>query len=274
MAAVLVLAVAGGGGLGLYKSGRISLSALPFMSDGGEQGLRASKAGLKESPLKGFAGSAQEVDASFQKAALWQLVKREFPDWYNERVNDTVRLKSEKKDDAAIAGHLTQALIDLRRRNVDAALAASPARLKFVAASFVENLSKLAKHSIDACYGFISQGESSPLVVEMMRSAEHTATLQAQLTAIFEAIVEGRKAPKAYEQANRNDYDVLAAQLANRGWSAVDLQTFSDARALSKAKPERVCQMVQDWFSAQLAVKDEAAQIRLLVEALKPVVAG
>jgi hypothetical protein len=32
--------------------------------------------------------------------------------------------------------------------------------------------------------------------------------------------------------------------------------------------------MVQDWFAAQLAVKDEAVQMRLLVEALKPVVAG
>jgi hypothetical protein len=32
--------------------------------------------------------------------------------------------------------------------------------------------------------------------------------------------------------------------------------------------------MVQDWFAAQLAVKDEDVQLRLLVEALKPVVAG
>ena len=59
-----------------------------------------------------------------------------------------------------------------------------------------------------------------------------------------------------------------------RGWNPVDLQFFSDARALSRATPQKVCQMVQDWFAAQLAVKDEDVQLRLLVEALKPVVAG
>ena len=32
--------------------------------------------------------------------------------------------------------------------------------------------------------------------------------------------------------------------------------------------------MVQDWFAAQLAVGDEEVQVRLLIEALKPVVAG
>jgi hypothetical protein len=53
-----------------------------------------------------------------------------------------------------------------------------------------------------------------------------------------------------------------------------DLALFSDPRALSRAAPQKVCQMVQDWFAAQLAVKDEDVQLRLLVEALKPVVAG
>jgi hypothetical protein len=32
--------------------------------------------------------------------------------------------------------------------------------------------------------------------------------------------------------------------------------------------------MVQDWFAAQLSVPDAEVQIRLLVEALRPVVAG
>ena len=38
--------------------------------------------------------------------------------------------------------------------------------------------------------------------------------------------------------------------------------------------PDQVCQMVQDWFVAHLAVKDKAAQDRLLYETLKPVVSG
>ena len=87
-------------------------------------------------------------------------------------------------------------------------------------------------------------------------------------------MAEGRKKPQSHDSPKQGDYDILAQQLAAKGWSTADLQTFIDARALARAKPERVCQMVQDWFSAQLAVKDEATQIRLLVETLKPVVAG
>ena len=63
-------------------------------------------------------------------------------------------------------------------------------------------------------------------------------------------------------------------ELAKLGWKQNDLKVFSDHQALSHEPPERVCQMVQDWFAAHLAVADKAAQERLLVETLKPVVSG
>jgi hypothetical protein len=49
---------------------------------------------------------------------------------------------------------------------------------------------------------------------------------------------------------------------------------FSDERELAKAPPDKVCQMVHDWFAAQLGLADTEAQMRLLVESLRPVVAG
>jgi hypothetical protein len=154
------------------------------------------------------------------------------------------------------------------------ALAASPQHLKSVAATFLDNLERLSRHSTDACYGFISQGETNPLIVELSRSSEHTPALQKQAAAIFSAIAEGRRTPAQHRQPTREDYDQLAMQLAKRGWSPMDLQLFSDARSLARAAPDRVCRMVQDWFAAQLAVSDEDVQVRLLIEALKPVVAG
>ena len=218
--------------------------------------------------------TANEVDAALQKARLWRLLKTEFADWYTERVQEVVRAKAQRKDDAAIAGELSQALIKLRRDNADAALSASPTRLQAVAASFVDNLDRLAKHSTEACYGYISAGETDPLVAELMRSSELAAPLQAQLAAIFEAIADGRRSPRKHPQVLTADFDALAAHLAQRGWGPQDLQLFSDARALSRATPLRVCKMVRDWFTAQLDVKDEAVQVRLLVETLKPVVSG
>ncbi len=237
-------------------------------------GSAAAKAIAGQSVLMAVGSSPQEVDANFQKSGLWRLLKKEFPEWYADQIKETARLGSEQKDERAIAKHLADAMVALRRKHVSEALSASPQQLRVVASAFLSNLGRLASHSIEACYSFISQGETNPAVVELMRSSEHAGNLQGQVVAVFEAIAEGRKAPREPSPPRREDYDALAAQLAGRGWNPVDLQLFSDARALSRATPQKVCQMVQDWFAAQLAVKDEDVQLRLLVEALKPVVAG
>jgi hypothetical protein len=51
------------------------------------------------------------------------------------------------------------------------------------------------------------------------------------------------------------------------------MRLFSDERALAHAGAAKVCQMVQDWFAAQLAITDPDMQLRLLIDSLKPVVA-
>lgn len=221
-----------------------------------------------------FGSTATEVDAALQKTKLWPVLKREFSNWYAQQVNDIIRAKAQRKDDIAIANSLAQAVVKLRRDNADAALSASPARLQAVAASFVDNLDRLAKHSTEACYGYISAGEADPVIADLMRNSELAIPLQAQLAAIFEAIADGRRAPRKQGQAQTADFDALATHLGKRGWSPLDLQLFSDARALSRAAPVRVCKMVRDWFTAQLDIQDEAIQIRLLIETLKPVVSG
>lgn len=294
----LLLAVLAGTALALHRSGRLpalmadlglgdtaqiaaneSGNVTGSNPDSGAQAVSLKVASQspdvpKTLPLRNLGSTATEIDAGLQTAPLWQLLKKEFPDWYGEQVNEVARLKGEQKDDKAIAQALAEALVALRRKHLADALAASPSRLRQLASSFLGNLGRLAGTSTDACYGYISQGETSPMVVELARGSEHGPHLQAQSLAVFEAIVEGRKAPRAPTSPRREDYDALASQLAQRGWSPADLQLFSDARALSRAPPQKVCQMVQDWFAAQLAVKDEDVQLRLLVEALKPVVAG
>jgi hypothetical protein len=278
VAAVLVLALIGGGIYALHAAGQLDPLVSRVSSAAAPQSttpplVTASREAAKPAQT-GYPSDPAEVDRQFQRSALWQLLKVEFPDWYQERVRDAARQKSEGKADKAIAQHLAEQLVALRRKHVTDALAASPQNLKSVASTFLDNLERLSKHSIDACYGFISQGETNPLIVELSRASEHTPALQRQAAAIFKAIAEGRRAPAQHRPPTREDYDQLAMQLAKRGWSPADLQLFSDARSLARATPERVCRMVQDWFAAQLAVSDEDVQVRLLIEALKPVVAG
>lgn len=281
VAALVILAGLAAGALALYKTGKLTdipFLAAPVVSDSvpvvSRPGNAVRDAGSTAvaGPMVG-SGTRQAIDESLQRSPLWRLLKRDFSDWYQDRIAEVAKLSSESKSEREISASMTRAIVDLRRRHHADALAAGPARLKSMAAAFVDNLSRLSRISTPACYGYISQGEASPAIADL-QSPEERALIDAQLATIFDAVAEGRQSPTTRDPPKREDYDILSSELAKRGWSAADLQLFTDARALSRAAPEKVCQMVQDWFAAQLAVEDEPAKIRLLGEALKPVVAG
>lgn len=234
----------------------------------------ADRKSLEVPPLAGFTDTPETTDTKLQATALWRVIKREFPDWYTQRLAESATLARASKDEAAIGQQMARKLVELRRQQVANALSATLPRLKSVATAFYDNLVQLRRYSTDACYGFISQGEANPAIVKLLQGSEHTPHLQAQLTSVFEAIAEGRKQPRVYPQPRQTDYDKLAADLTKRGWTPADMKLFSDERALAKAEPEKVCQMVHDWFAAQLSLSDPEAQMRLLVESLRPVVAG
>jgi GYF domain 2 len=266
-AAAAVIVVAGWVAMGKLRS----ISAGP-----GVPALTASAvpAKGKTAPRGPVASNPEAIDASFQRTMLWSVVKREFPDWYGERLKETAKLSTDNKPEDAIAKHLVEALVALRRKNADHALAASTPKLKAIASAFLENLKKLNAQSTTACYSFISQLEAAPAVIELLQQPELGSPFEAQVAAVFEAIADGRKSPTQHVAPKKTDYDALADQLTKLGWSQADLQLFADPRALARTSPERVCKMVQDWFSAHIAITDLEAQERLLVETLKPVVAG
>jgi len=91
---------------------------------------------------------------------------------------------------------------------------------------------------------------------------------------VVEAIAEGRKQPRVYPRPEQADYQMLAADLIKLGWTQDDMKLFSSPQALSQATPDKVCQLVHDWFRAQLAISDPEKQMRLLVESLRPIFAG
>lgn len=215
-----------------------------------------------------------QLDVRLQKIPAWGLLKKDFPDWYISNVAAAEKLTAEKKPGAEVATQLVQGLVKLRRENADKALAASPEKLKRVAAAFLENLRSLQAQSVGACYGYISKGELSPGVVELMISPENAPSFNNHMLAVFEAVAEGSKSPVKHESAVKADYDILIQELGKLGWKEEDLQTFSNPRLLAKREPGQVCKMVQEWFVAHLAVPDAAAQERLLFETLKPVVSG
>ena len=237
-------------------------------------GVAAPVGAIEAAPLGGFGNSAASIDQTLQKSDLWRLLKRDFPDWYQARLQESVEAALAGKGDTVITEQMAKALVVLRRQNAEHALSAGIPRLKALAGTFARTLTKLNNVSVDACYGFISRGEASPEIVKLMQSPQHTALVQGMLLAVFEAIAEGRRTPRVYPPPRQTDYSALTAELTLRGWTPADMQLFSDERMLAKAPPDRVCQMVQQWFEAQLGMKDADAQLRLLVDALKPVVAG
>jgi len=283
--ALALIAIVGGGGWVAWQSGALGFlhDSMTSSSDGevptvaapGSDAATPSSEGTAPAASTAALGvDAQALDSKFSSLAAWSVVKREFPDWYGEQLRQAAQLTSEHQTEEAVNKHLAEALVTLRRQHANDALAASTPRLKEVAVAFLNNLKALAEKNVGACYGFISQGETSPAVLEVLQSPEHGASVQTQIAAIFEAIADGRRAPTTHEKALKEDYDVLVQELTKLGWKENDLQVFSNPSLLSREPPDRVCQMVQDWFLAHLAVGDQATQERLLVETLKPVVSG
>ncbi|MDX2307615.1 MAG: GYF domain-containing protein [Hyphomicrobium sp.] len=214
------------------------------------------------------------IDARLQKVPLWSLLKAQYPDWYGTQVGTIRSMTNEKKGEEEITRSLLTALVDLRRKNATEALSASTPKLMEMATAFVANLKAMQGQSVEACYGFISKGEATPEAATMLTKPDQAQPLQKQLEAVFAAAAEGRVSPMTRQAPQKKDYDLLAAELGTIGWSEADMQLFADPKALAQAPKDQVCKMVQDWFQAHLAVKDAAAQERLLHETLRAVVAG
>ncbi len=282
-AAVLVVLVAAGGGWYVWQKGKGPQSSdeVPVVKNEQAAPSKQAATATTETPSSDSTVSpatvqkgAEALDAKFQNTPMWSVVKREFPDWYSEKLSEAAKLTAQNEPEMAITKHLAEALVALRRQHAQEALSASTEKLKTVANAFLNNLKSLGERSVGACYGFISQGETAPVVLEIMQSPRDGASVQAQVAAIFEAIADGRKAPTTHDRAVKEDYEVLVQQLTKLGWKENDLKVFSNPSALSREPPARVCKMVQDWFLAHLSVEDKATQERLLVETLKPVVSG
>ena len=215
-----------------------------------------------------------DIDVRLQKIPVWTLLKRDYHDWYETTVGEAAKMEVEKRPESDVAMHLAQGLVALRRQNAEKALAASPERLREMASAFLANLQALQTQGVSACYGFISKGETSPAIVQLMQTPETASAFNGHVKAVFDAIAEGSNAPTEHAAAAKGDYDILIKELGKIGWKEEDLKTFSNPRLLAKQPPDQVCKMVIDWFVAHLAVKDEAVQERLLFETLKPVVTG
>lgn len=232
-------------------------------------------AAVKPAAAEPSSSDIAAMDERLQHTAHWPVLKRVFPDWYGDRLHEAARLKAEQHSDDEINKSLAEQIVALRRQNVSQALSASAPKLKALASAFLDNLKQLKAQSTTTCYNFISRGETTPGVVDLLEVTKTPPPLlQLQIVAIFDAIDEGRTSPVTHQRPQKPDFDVLMTQLAKLGWTQADVATFADPDKLAKAEPERVCQMVQDWFVAHIAIPDAGVQERLLSETLRPVVAG
>ena len=271
---LLVALLAGGGALAYPYRTQLAALVASLTAPSGAMAI-ADRKSLETPPFAGFqTGTADGIDANLQATALWRVIKRQFPDWYAQRLGEAAALAKDNKGDAVIGQYLARKLVELRRQQIANGLSAKLETLKMVATAYFESLEKLRKHSAEACNAFIRQGEAEPQIVALLQGSEHTGHLQAQLTAVFEAIAEGRQLPRVHPQPTQAQYQMLASELAKRGWTQDDFKLLSSKQAMAQGTPEKVCQLVHDFFAAQLTLPDADAQTRLLVDSLRPVFAG
>jgi hypothetical protein len=250
-------------------------AAVVSTGDAGASQPAATQAATQTAALDASpAANPQAIDGTLQASKMWVAIKRDFPDWYQARLAEVAHMTTDKKDQTEITRYLVGQLVALRRENAKQALAASTARHKELATAFLANLTHLSKESGAGCYDFISKGESSAAIVSRIENPAENAEIEAQVMAVVAAIVEGREKPTEHAPPVKTDYDVLAGELGRLGWTQADMQLFASPKELAKAPPERVCNMLKDWFTAHLAIQDPGTQERLLFETLKPVVSG
>jgi hypothetical protein len=274
MLLLLVALLAGGGALAYPYRTQLAVLVASLTAPSGAMAI-ADRKSLETPPFAGFqTGTADGIDANLQATALWRVIKRQFPDWYTDRLGEAAALAKDNKGDAVIGQYLARKLVELRRQQIANGLSAKLETLKMVANAYFESLEKLRSHSVEACNAFIRQGEAEPQIVALLQGSEHTAHLQAQLTAIFEAIAEGRQLPRVHPRPTQEQYRLLAGELTKRGWTPDDFKLLSSKQAMAQGTPEKVCQLVHDFFAAQLTLPDADAQTRLLVDSLRPVFAG
>jgi uncharacterized protein DUF4339 len=225
-------------------------------------------------PPVASAAAIADIDSRLQQAELWQFIKAKHNGWYQSVLTEAGKIPLGDDFDQNLSKLLIKQFVAFRRKNAESALAASTGGLKNMANSFLTNLKDLSGRDAKACYTFISKGESSPAIIEIMKTPETSAPIHGQMLSIFKAVAEGSEAPTSHPAPEKKDYEALTKQLMKIGWSKEDIQLFASPAALSKAEPAKVCQMVQDWFQAHLGLEDPDTQERLLFETLRPVVAG
>lgn len=273
MMLILLAALGGAGWAGWqYRDQLLSFAFIKDILSWSANSFPSSAERFRTSPFAAAGETAESIDANLQRAELWVLLKQEFPDWYQQRVKDIERLRSEKKDDAAIGKALAEAVVALRRKDGNSAYAAPPEALRRIATSFLDTLNQLSGTD-ELCFGFVAQGETYAAGTNNL-TAQQMEPLHRQIAAVFAAIVEGRKSPRPVERGRKEDYDALTTELSGRGWSDEDLQTFSDQRLLAKASPKQVCRLVREWIAAQVNLKNDEAQVRLLTDSLRPLISG
>lgn len=206
------------------------------------------------------------------RSKLWQYAQREMGNWTNERLAELAEQDQSKEEANA---YLIASFVRFRRENANHAMLASSRSLEDVATAFVTSLRVLTERGPNACYAFISNGETTPEIAPLYMEPSIGPTLEAQMLAIMKAIVDGKNAPKLKRKPpTSDDFNKLSSELGKRGWSAADLKLFSDPGALSKAEPKVVCRLVTEWFSTQTALADQSARDQLIAASLRPVIGG
>lgn len=227
---------------------------------------------LADAKVLGETGNA--LERRIHGPDLWRLIRKEFPDWYKTQLAETERLVAKRESEEAITKHLVTALVGLRKKHANAALSAGRTKLRAIAETFLASLKALGVENPGGCQAFITYGELSPDGLAMFTDPKRSGVLEKQFIAILDAALEGRRAPIPRKKSEKSDTEALARGLLQIGWSQADLQLFGDAKALARTSPEHLCEMVQGWFKAHIAIEDADVQQRLLTEALRPVVAG
>ena len=211
--------------------------------------------------------SASTADDALQKHRLFQLAKREFPDWYDRLLEEFVQKITDDGSDAQIAMLMRRRTAELALQNAHFATKASPAKLDELVRGRLEFVQWLEANNSAACSQFVqSYSVRGSAFAGLSKQIGFVAVLKKKAASELEAVIDGRKHQSSYAAPTKNDYRLLSNHLAARGWSNSQILDFAssiDSKALSIRLK---CRDLGRFFEAVLSIENQDTRSRLIAK--------
>ena len=211
--------------------------------------------------------SASAADDALQKHRIFQLAKREFPDWYERLLEEFVQKIMDDDWNDQIAMLMRRRTAELALQNAHFTAKASPAKLDELVRGRLAFVQWLEANNSAACSQFVqTYSVRGSAFAGLSKQSGFIAALKKKASTELEAVIDGRKHQSSYAAPTKNDYRLLSNHLAAQGWSNSQILYFASLINSGVVSNGLKCGDWGRFFEAVLSIEDQDTRSRLIAK--------